>query len=280
MTPAKENVVRGARESRVRGAVRLALFAKVTALGAMAHLAVPLLQRLGHRHRAARVSAWIFRNWARWSARAIGARIEVEGSPPDAPFVLVSNHLGYVDVLVLASQIDCVFVSRADVAGWPVLGPLVRMVGTIFIDREAKRDIPRVLVQVDDNLAHGRGIVIFPEGTTSDGSTVLPFRPPLLEAATRAGIPVRCVSLTYRTPPGTAPASETVCWWGDMTFWPHVLRLFRLPYFTAKVRFAPERIRETDRKRLAATAREIVARHFEGGPGMAECKKGPGPFET
>jgi 1-acyl-sn-glycerol-3-phosphate acyltransferase len=268
MTRANGNVDRGAGENRVLGALKLVVFAKITALAVVAHLVVPLLRLSGLRHRAARVSAWLFRTWARWSARALGARIEVEGSPPAAPFVLVSNHLGYVDILVLASQVDCVFVSRADVAGWPVLGPLVRMVGTIFIDREAKREIPHVLDQVDENLAHGRGIVIFPEGTTSGGSAVLPFRPPLLEAAARAGIPVRCVSLTYRTPPGSAPAGEAVCWWGDMPFWPHVLRLFRLPFFTAKVRFAPESILETDRKRLAATAREIVVQHFEPTPAV------------
>jgi 1-acyl-sn-glycerol-3-phosphate acyltransferase len=263
MARANGTVERSGGGSRVRGVVKLVLFAKITVLFATAHLVVPLLRIAGFRHRAARVSAWAFRNWARWSAWALGARIEVDGPPPPAPFVLVSNHLSYIDIIVLASQVDCVFVSRADVAGWPVLGPLVRMVGTIFIDRQAKRDIPRVLDRVDENLAHGRGIVIFPEGTTSDGSTVLPFRPPLLEAATRAEIPVRCVSLTYRTPPGSPTAGEAVCWWGDMTFWPHVRRLFRLPYFTARVRFAPDSIRETDRKRLAATAREIVLRNLD-----------------
>ena len=263
MAPVDGNPESNAGERRVRGAVKLVLFAKVTALGAAAHLTVPLLRLLGLRHRAARVSARVFRHWARWSARVLGARIEVEGSPPSPPFVLASNHLGYVDIIVLASQLDCVFVSRADVATWPVVGDLVRMVGTIFIDRDAKRDIPRVLDLLDENLAHGRGIVIFPEGTTSDGSTVLQFRPALLEAAARSGIPVRCASLTYRTPPGSAPASVAVCWWGDMTFWAHVLRLFRLPGFVAKVSFAPDSIRETDRKKLAAAAREIVLRHFD-----------------
>jgi 1-acyl-sn-glycerol-3-phosphate acyltransferase len=275
MDRADRNRERDAGESRARGAVKLVLFAKVTALFAAAHLVVPLLRLLRLRHRAARVSAWVFRNWARWSARVLGARVEVEGSPPPPPFVLVSNHLGYLDIIVLASQIDCVFVARADVATWPVVGPLVRMVGTIFIDREAKRDIPRVLDRVDENLSHGRGIVIFPEGTTSDGATVLRFRPALLEAAARAGIPVRCASLTYRTPPGSAPASLAVCWWGGMTFWAHVLRLFRLPGLLAKVTFAPDSIRETDRKKLAATAREIVLRHFDPIPAESGYNEPP-----
>jgi 1-acyl-sn-glycerol-3-phosphate acyltransferase len=262
--------------------VKLVLFAKITALAAVVHLAVPILHLSGLHHQATRVSAWVFRHWARWSARVLGACIEVEGSPPSPPFVLASNHLGYLDIMVLASQIDCVFVSRADVAAWPVVGYLVRMVGTIFIDRDAKRDIPRVLDLVDENLAHGRGIVIFPEGTTSDGSTVLPFRPPLLEAAARSGIPVRCVSLSYRTPPGCAPANLAICWWGEMTFWAHVLRLFRLPGFVAKVSFAPDSIHEMDRKRLATAAREIVLRHFDpiqgsssyNGPTSAPCTVG------
>jgi 1-acyl-sn-glycerol-3-phosphate acyltransferase len=253
----------GAGESRARGVVKLVLFAKVTAAAATAHLVVPALRILRLHHAAARASAWVFRHWARWSARVLGIRVEVEGRAPEPPFVMVSNHLGYVDIIVLASQVDCVFVSRADVAGWPVIGALVRMVGTIFIDREAKRDIPRVLDRVQDNLAHGRGIAIFPEGTTSNGSAVLPFRPPLLEAAARAGIPVRCVSLSYRTPPGCVPASDVVCWWGDMEFWGHVSRLFRLPGFVAKVTFAPDSVRETDRKKLAAVSHGIVSRQFE-----------------
>jgi len=269
----------GKNENRVRGAVKLVLFAKVTAFFVMVHLVVPVLRLLGLRHAASRVSAWLFRRWARWAAWVLGARVEVEGTPPEPPFVLVSNHLSYIDIMILASQVDCVFVSRADVAGWPVVGALVRMVGTVFIDREAKRDIPRVLDRVEENLAHGRGIVIFPEGTTSDGSSVMPFRPPLLEAATRAGLPVKCASLSYRTPPGCDPASEVVCWWGGMEFWPHVIRLFGLPGFTATLKLAPDSIRETDRKKLAVISREIVARQFEplppGRPEMEEAGRSP-----
>jgi 1-acyl-sn-glycerol-3-phosphate acyltransferase len=236
----------------------------VTTLVGVALVVVVLPLRLsGARLRAGRASAWIFRNWARASARTLAARVEVRGPIPTAPFFLVSNHLGYVDVLVLASVLDCVFVSKADVAHWPVLGPLVGLVGTVFIDREAKRDIPRVLARIEENLTHGRGIVVFPEGTSSKGATVLPFRPPLLEVAARSRMPVSCVTLTYRTEPGNPPAHLAVCWWGGMGFVAHLLALFRLSGFVATVTFGEDRIVESDRKALASRTREAVLARFE-----------------
>ena len=246
------------------GAAKLLFFTAVTALTGLTHFAVvPLLTWSGARHRAGRASAWVFRNWARISLRTLGARVEVRGPVPTAPFFLVSNHLGYIDIMVLASVLDCVFVSRADVARWPVVGALVRMVGTVFIDRETKRDIPRVLARIEENLTHGRGIVVFPEGTSSGGATVLPFRPSLLEVAARARMAVSCASLTYRTDPGNPPAHLAVCWWGDVSFAAHFLALFRLSGFLGTVTFGENRIVESDRKELASRAREVVLSQFE-----------------
>ncbi len=197
--------------SSLRGAVKLLACMAVTAFSGLAHVVVvPVLRLTGSRLRAGRASAWVFRNWAKATLRTLGARVEVRGPIPTSPFFLVSNHLGYVDVAVLASVLACVFFSRADVAGWPVVGPLVRMVGTVFIDRGAKRDILRVMERIEETLAYGRGIVVFPEGTSSGGATVLPFRPSLLEVAARARMPVSCAALTYRTEPGNPPARLAV----------------------------------------------------------------------
>jgi 1-acyl-sn-glycerol-3-phosphate acyltransferase len=190
-------------------------------------------------------------------------RMEVQGKPPRPPFLLVSNHLSYVDVVVLASQLGAVFVARGDVAGWPVAGAMCRAADTIFVDRDNRRDVERVLRRMEEMLRQGRGVVLFAEGTSSAGQTVLPFRPSLLAAAARSGLPVFHASLTYVAAPGGPSPATTVCWWGDMTMGRHVIRLFRLPGFSVKVRFGERAIRENDRKILAGKLHEAVCAQFE-----------------
>ena len=249
--------------SYVRGALNLLAFSLLTAGAGVTHPVVPLLRLAGMHRAASRASALVFRTWARGSLRILRARVSVRGPLPEAPFFLVTNHLGYVDIMVLASVLDCVFVSRADVARWPIVGPFVRMVGTVFIDREAKRDLPRVLARIEDTLTHGRGIVLFPEGTSSKGETVLPFRAPLLEVAARGGLQVSYAALTYRTKPRNPPAHLTVCWWGNMGFGSHLVRLFRLSGFDATVTFGERTLHRPDRKELAQQTWEGVLGLFE-----------------
>jgi lyso-ornithine lipid O-acyltransferase len=201
--------------------------------------------------------------WARVTSRVIGMRIRSEGSAPRAPFLLVANHLSYVDVLLLASRVHGVFVARGDLAGWPVLGRLTRSVGTLYVDRGSPRDIPRVAAEVQQVLEQGVGVFLFPEGTSTDGSSVLPFRPSMLETAARIGMPVSYASISYSTPAGLAPARLAVCWWGDMTFLPHLWELLSLPGFEGKVVFGGEPVRRADRKALAASLREAIRGRFE-----------------
>ncbi len=210
------------------------------------------------------------RAWARWRAFILrrvcrgllwimGARVEARGTPPRAPFVLVSNHLSYVDILLLASRLDTVFVSKYEVAHWPVLGPLCRAMGTVFLRRESRRDLARVLDEMNDHLSHGCGIVFFPEGTSTDGRKLLKFRPSLLEIAVRLGQPVAYASVRYVTRRGQPSAADAVCWWGDAPFVPHFLKLLSMPGFRAEVVFGSEPIASGDRKRLALELREAVA---------------------
>lgn len=205
---------------------------------------------------------WFFGSWARSALALLGVRLEVRGHPPRPPFLLVANHLGYFDVVVLAALLDAVFVAKAEVARWPILGFLCRSVDTIFIDRTARREIPRVLGEIDRRLAAGRGVVLFPEGTSTAGAEVGPFGASLLAAAARSGRPVHWAALGYATPPGAAPAHRSVCWWGDMRFPGHVFELLSLPGFRARVVFGDNPVRETDRKRLARSLRAAVRGGF------------------
>jgi len=213
--------------------------------------------------RRERFTSWYFRRWSAAVMAAIGLSVRARSAPPSSPFLMVANHLSYVDILVLASRLGCVFVSKAEVRGWPLLGPICRTLGTIFIDREARRDIPRVMAEVERELAAGRGVVIFPEGTSSAGRTVEPFKPSILGLATRLGRPVHYAILGYKTPPGETSAHEAVCWWGGIPFAHHAWGLLQLAAIEATIRFAPAPILEPDRKLLAERLRQAILADFE-----------------
>ena len=235
----------------LRAAWRLFLVVKLTAIG---YLAVTLgsLLTLPWPRRRARWRHLCFRFWSRSLLAVMGARIESRGRPPEPPFFLVTNHLGYVDVLVLASQVDGVFIAKSEAAGWPIVGSLCRSVGTLFVDRRTKRDLPRVIGDIDRTLDAGQGVVLFPEGTSTRGEEVARFHPSLLEVAARGRYPVSYGSLGYATAEGAAPAHLAVCWWGDMELPGHFWRLLSLPGFRVTLCFGHERIQDDDRKRLAA----------------------------
>lgn len=202
-------------------------------------------------HRRARWQALILHRWARSAAFVLGLKIEVSCNAPTAPFLLVSNHLSYVDVIVFASQLHCVFVAKKDVESWPIIGALCRRVGTIFIDRSNRRDLARVNGEIAQAVEDGRGVILFAEGTSTKGSSVLPFRSSLLEAAAIQGFPVSYAAVSYRVLTDDPPASLSVCWWGDMTFGSHFAELLRLRRIAATVSFGSHQIRADDRKTLA-----------------------------
>lgn len=234
----------------LRAVIRLALIVVSTTVVCLGWAAGTVLAfwsprlRQGLRH-------IVFQSWSRLLLIIVGARVVVHGTPPSRPFFLISNHLSYLDIPVLASRIPGVFVAKKEIRSWPVIGFLCYCMGTIFIDRTSRRDIPRVLARLDRVMSFGEGVMIFPEGTSTQGASVLPFRPPLLEAAAASDVPVSCAALRYGTPPGEAPAHLAVCWWGGMTFSDHLVRLLTLPGFTAEISYGDKPIVEADRKRLA-----------------------------
>ena len=216
---------------------------------------VGLYQRIrGGTGRTGRWRTRVFHRWTDYLRAIIGLSVDVEGTAPEPPFVLVSNHLSYLDVILLGSQLRCVFVAKADVAGWPLIGALCRSVETLFINRANKRDLPRVMRHMEHVLDTGRGVILFPEGTTTKGDGVMPFRPSLLAAAARSARPVWYASLSYNTP--------EVRWWGEMPFASHFLKLLRLRGVRARLTFGTQPIRESDRKILAARLHRAVERQF------------------
>lgn len=204
----------------------------------------------------------IYRAWARGLLRVLAVKPEVRGVCPQPPFLLVSNHLSYVDIFLLAAHVDTTFIAKADIAAWPVFGAICRAVDTLFVDREARRDVLRVGAGMIQALERGRGLVLFAEGTTSEGSTILPLRTPLLAAAARWSSPVHFATISYCTHEGDRPAREAVCWWGDAGLLPHLWQLAQLRQIYATVSFGPGPVQDDDRKRLAARLRESMLASF------------------
>jgi 1-acyl-sn-glycerol-3-phosphate acyltransferase len=251
----------------LRAACRLA-FLVLTVGGGLLYLrATDGLLRVTRRLRGSREStgpwrARVLHAWARVVACGLGMRMETRGEPPRPPFFLVSNHLSYTDIVLLAAQLPCVFVSKAEVGNWPIFGAVCRSVDTLFIDRENKRDIPRVTAAIEKILRDGRGVIIFPEGTSGRGDRVLRFKPSLLEPAARTGLPVSYASLHYETPPGGPPARDAVCWFGGAGFLSHVLGIVQLPWFRGTVTFGERPISGGDRKSLALRLHAAVEESF------------------
>jgi 1-acyl-sn-glycerol-3-phosphate acyltransferase len=209
-----------------------------------------------------RRAAWhdrLIRHWARGIGRRLGLDWRVVGRPPAPPFLLVANHLSYADVFPLLAVTGAAFVAKAEIGSWPLVGHLCRMGGMLLIDRTSRRDLLRVGRAIEERLAAGGGVILFPEGTTGRGDGLLPFKASLLEVAAGSGTPVWYATVSYRTPPGAPPPAETVYWWGDATFLPHFLRLMRVPRIETTLAFGAEPIADSDRKRLAARLRAAMA---------------------
>lgn len=210
--------------------------------------------------------AWngrIQRTWTRGILAVLGVEVNVRGLPPRPPFFLVSNHLSYLDIIVLGSRLGSTFVSKAELGGWPLLGHLARITGTIFIDRGRRRDALRVIREIDGVIGRGGGIIVFPEATSSRGDRIYPLRTALLEWAAVRSFPVHAATVRYETHDRDPPAFQSVCWWGEMTFTPHVMGLLGLRRVRATVTFASEPAVEDQRGRLGARLHGLLEQHFE-----------------
>jgi len=192
-------------------------------------------------------AAWLSRSSAR-HLKIFGYSTQVSGPIPRRG-LLISNHLSYLDILAISAVTPAVFVSKAEVRRWPLFGWFAAMAGTVFVDRERRTHVGEVNREIEAALAAGALVVVFPEGTSSDGATVLPFRTSLLEPAARGGHEIAVGWLHYELEDGDA-ATE-VCYWGDHSFFAHLLNLLGKKRIRATQRFGTFQRTTDDRKELA-----------------------------
>lgn len=210
--------------------------------------------------------------WHRFVVRLVGIRIVVTGRPvPDRPLLLLANHMSWLDITVLASIAPVSFIAKKEVAGWGVFGWLAKLQRSVFIDRERRHTTGATADQVAGRLSQGDIIVLFAEGTSSDGNRVLPFRSALVGAAQRAleggnGVAaIQPVAIAYTRMLGLPLGRQhrpQVAWYGGSDLLPHLRRLLSLGAVDAHVVFGPARrlTPRDDRKQAAAEAGSLVRR--------------------
>jgi len=233
--------------------------ALVTFGGLGLHLALRGVERPMHGARR----PWtplVTRAVCRANLRLLGIATRHEGAPAPAPAVLVANHASWLDIFALNAGQTLVFVSKSEVARWPAIGWLARATGTLFIRRDA-REAGAQVAALRARLAQGERLVLFPEGTSSDGQRVLPFRPALFAAFADGAVPglvLQPVTIRWQAPAGED--ARFYGWWGDMALGPHLLQVLAVPRQgrLEVIRHAPIAPGGAGRKELAAQAERAV----------------------
>jgi 1-acyl-sn-glycerol-3-phosphate acyltransferase len=203
-------------------------------------------------------------NWSKRFLELLGVTVRVQGQPQQTgPLMVVINHVSWLDILVMLAAQPVCFVSKSEVRHWPIIGWLASNVGTLYIERANRRDALRVVHQIAENLKAGHLIGIFPEGTTSEGRSLLPFHGNLLQAAISSGSPVQAVALRYLEANGSLSMSPTYI--GEDTLLSSVWRMLRADPVTASLNFLPSMpTNGLERRALAAQLQEIIAARLRG----------------
>ena len=198
---------------------------------------------------------------ARRVLRRLNAEVVVEGEPPACGLV-VANHLSYLDVLVFSAAMPCFFVAKIDVGHWPLFGWAARAGGTIFLDRMSLASAAAVASQIAERLNLPVPVLLFPEGTSTDGTQVLRFHSRLIEPATAAGAPITAAAIRYeidRSDGADGAEERELCWYGDEEFLPHLWKVLGVKRFSAHLQFGQPRIYANRRAAAMRTHAEVSA---------------------
>ena len=199
-------------------------------------------------------AAWLSRS-SRRHLKIFGYSASVSGEVPRSG-LLMCNHLSYLDILTISAVTPAVFVSKAEVRRWPLFGWFAAIAGTVFVERERRTHVGQVNQEIETALAAGALVVVFPEGTSTNGDTILPFRTSLLEPAARGHYEIAVGWLHYELEDGDA--RQEVCYWGEHSFFPHVVHLLGKKSIRARLRFGRFQRTTDDRKVLAVQLRDAV----------------------
>ena len=192
-------------------------------------------------------------------------RVQV-GEVPKGPCLIVSNHLSWVDILMIGSMLNVRFLSKAEVSSWPLVGRLAAGAGTLFVHRGDRRSADRALADITEALENGDQVVVFPEGTSTRGPMPIKFRSRLIEAARRAKVPVVPMGLSYH-----GPGKHWASYAGDDDFVSHMTRLSQAPFIRGRVAIGPALDSELPAAQIARDAQQCVEALLE--PVVCEARQ-------
>ncbi|HEY5217677.1 MAG TPA: lysophospholipid acyltransferase family protein [Pseudolabrys sp.] len=236
-----------------------------------------LLEKLG-------VAGWgvIGVNYYRALCSVLGIRVRVVGEPVrDRAVLFISNHVSWADIVAIGSIAPIAYVSKSEIAGWPLVGTAAKSQRTVFVDRARRHQTGDAIAEIVKRLASGTSVVLFAEGTSSDGNRVLPFRSALMgavkEASARAesGILIQPMSICYTGLNGIAMGRQhrpTVAWYGDLDFMPHIKAFIERGAVDAVVTYGEPIAadgtadRKAMTKSLEGAVRKITAATLRGRP--------------
>lgn len=213
-----------------------------------------VLRAIAGKNSHAERAAWLHR-WCAFLLRRLSIDLKVCGRIPDRGLI-VCNHLSYLDIIVFSALAPCAFVSKREVRAWPIFGLFAAIAGTIFVDRSRPALAQKSVEEMQATLNSGVRVVLFPEGTSTGGDTVLPFKPALFESAIETQQPITAAHLRYK--PDGGDASRLVCYWGEMTFLPHLLRLMGESHVLAVIQIDSWSKIFNDRKNAAIQLQQRV----------------------
>ncbi len=232
----------------IRIAIYVGIFGLFIAIGACGHILFflspsRLLQWIAY------FSQW----WARITCWVFNIHIQVEGDgPPLTGAMVVANHVGSPDIFILGACFKGFFVSKVEIADWPLFNWLVRLGKTIFADRNKRHQVKSLIHAIAKRLHGGHNVILFPEAQATDGSDVVPFKSAIFEAAVLANRPVVPVSIHYHD--GNQP---TLAFYGD-SFLSHIMTLLKTPRLQATVTIFPEIPASLGRQALADKSCRVV----------------------
>ena len=202
-------------------------------------------------------------SWSRGILTLLNVSVRVNGQPEQrGPMLVVINHISWLDVLVMLAAQPVCFVSKSEIRHWPLIGWLATNAGTLYIERDKRRDAMRVVHQIAEALRSSQMIAIFPEGTTSDGKQLLPFHANLLQAAVSAGSLVQPVALRFLESSGELSMSPVYI--GDDTLLTSVWRMLCAEPVTAQLDFLPPvQMDGLDRRTLAAQLQALISAQLQ-----------------